>query len=236
MALGRVDAVLLDAFGTLVAMDPPAPRLQAELAARGIELGVDDAAAGFRAEIAYYLEHHGEGRDRESLEALRDRCAEVMRDALGRPDADLGLVREAMLAAIHFVPYPDVPRALRALRERGLRLVVVSNWDCSLGEVLREAGIRDLVDGVVTSAEAGAAKPAAAIFEAALELAGCPPGRVVHVGDSPSRDVAGAAAAGIAAVLLRRGDARLDEEAADARPAARPSAEITSLADLPYVL
>jgi putative hydrolase of the HAD superfamily len=159
-----------------------------------------------------------------------------MREALGRPDAEVGDVREAMLAAIHFVPYPDVPRALRTLRERGLRLIVVSNWDCSLGDVLREAGLHDLVDGVVTSAEAGAPKPAAPIFEAALELAGCPPARAVHVGDSPSKDVAGATAAGIAAVLLRRVGARPDEEPADTRAAARPSAEITSLAELPRVL
>jgi putative hydrolase of the HAD superfamily len=236
MALGRVDAVLLDSFGTLVAMEPPAPRLQAELAARGIEVSVERAADGFRAEIAYYLEHHGEGRDRASLEDLRDRCAAVLRQALGLRDANPAAVREAMLAAIHFRPYPEVPATLRALRERGLRLVVASNWDCSLGEVLREAGIRDLVDGVVTSAEAGAPKPDARVFEAALALAGCPPERAVHVGDSPSKDVAGAGAAGIAAVLLRRRGERPDEVPADLASGARPVAEIASLAELPHVL
>jgi putative hydrolase of the HAD superfamily len=236
MALDRVEAVLLDSFGTLVAMEPPAPRLRAELAARGFEVSVERAAAGFRAEIAYYLEHHGEGRDRESLDELRDRCAAVLREALALHDAEPALVREAMLAAIHFGPYPEVPGALRALRARGLRLVVASNWDCSLGEVLREAGIRDLVDGVVTSAEAGAPKPDARVFREALALAGCAPERAVHVGDSPSKDVAGAAAAGIAAILVRRGGERPDEVAADAGSAARPVAEIASLAELPSVL
>ena len=236
MALGRLDAVLLDSFGTLVAMEPPAPRLQAELAARGVEVGVERAAAAFRAEIAYYLEHHGEGRDRSSLDDLRDRCAAVMADALGRGGTELGVVREAMLAAIRFGPYPEVPAVLRALRERGLRLVVASNWDGSLGEVLREAGIRDLVDGVVTSAEAGAPKPDRRVFAAALRVAGCPPERAVHVGDSPSKDVAGAAAAGMAAILVRRGGARPDEVPADAAGAARPVAEIASLAELPSVI
>lgn len=236
MALGRVDAVLLDAFGTLVALEPPAPRLRAELAARGVDVGTEQAAAGFRAEIAYYLEHHGEGRDPESLAALRDRCAAVLRDALGRPEAEQAAVREAMLAAIRFAPYAEVPGALRALRERGLRLVVASNWDCSLGEVLRGAGIRDLVDGVVTSAEAGAPKPAARIFQAALELARCPAERALHVGDSPSKDVAGATSAGIAAVLLRRGEERPDEEPGDARSGGGAVAEITSLDELRLVL
>ena len=236
MALGRVEAVLLDAFGTLVAMEPPAPRLQAELAARGVDVDVERAGAAFRAEIAYYIEHHGEGRDRDSLDALRDRCATVLRDALGRPDADHGAVREAMLAAIRFGPYPEVPSTLRALRERGLRLVVASNWDCSLGEVLRDAGIRDLVDGVVTSAEAGAPKPEPRVFEAALELAGCPAECALHVGDSPSKDVAGATSAGIAAVLLRRSDERPDEDPADGRSGIRPAAEIASLAELTHLL
>ena len=236
MALDRVEAVLLDSFGTLVAMDPPAPRLQAELAARGIEVTVERAAAGFRAEIAYYLDHHWEGRDRASLDELRDRCAAVLHDALGIPGADPGAVREALLAAIHFVPYPEVPRALRDLRERGMRLVVASNWDCSLGEVLREAGIRDLVDGVVTSAEASAPKPDSRVFEAALVLAGCAPEHAVHVGDSPSKDVAGAAAAGIAPILLRRGGERPDGVDADSGSAARPVAEIASLGELAYVL
>jgi FMN phosphatase YigB (HAD superfamily) len=56
------------------------------------------------------------------------------------------------------------------------------------------------------------------------------------VGDSPAKDVAGAAGAGIAAVLLRRGSARPDEEPADARAEARPVAEIASLAELPHVI
>jgi putative hydrolase of the HAD superfamily len=195
--LGRVEAVLLDSFGTLVAMEPPAPRLAAALG-----VGVEDADRAFRAEIAYYVEHHVEGRDEQSLSALRDRCAGVIRDALG--GGELADVRRAMLDSIRFSAYPDAAPALRELRARGLRLVVASNWDCSLPEVLERAGLASLLDGVVSSAMVGAAKPEPALFEAALEVAGCPPDSALHVGDSLSKDAAGAAAAGIAAVLLDR--------------------------------
>jgi hypothetical protein len=53
-----VTAVLLDALGTLVALDPPAPRLRRLLAEEGYEVSEEQAAAGFAAEISYYLEHH----------------------------------------------------------------------------------------------------------------------------------------------------------------------------------
>jgi putative hydrolase of the HAD superfamily len=236
VALGRVDAVLLDAFGTLVAMEPPAPRLRGELAARGFEVDDDRVAAGFRAEVAYYLEHQLEGRDAESLDDLRDRCATVLREALAVPGLDVATARAAMLAAIRFTPFPDAAPALDELRARGLRMIVASNWDCSLPDVLRGAGLHELVDGVVTSADAGARKPDRRLFETALALARCAPDRAVHVGDSPSGDVAGAARAGIRAVLLRRGGARIDHVPADALAGAAPVAEIETLAELARVL
>jgi putative hydrolase of the HAD superfamily len=83
--------------------------------------------------------------------------------------------------------------------------VVVSNWDASLHERLSETGLSALVDGALASAEVGAAKPARAIFAAALELAGTAPDETWHVGDTLVADVEGARAAGLTAVLIDRG-------------------------------
>jgi putative hydrolase of the HAD superfamily len=227
MALDRMKAVLLDSFGTLVSMEPPGPRLRAALAEVGVAVSEERAAAAFRSEIAYYIAHHVEGRDPPSLDDLRDRCAAVLRDALGEPRLDLAAARAAMLASIRFHAYPDAAPALRELRERGLRLVVASNWDASLPEVLDEAGLAPLVDGVVASAVVGADKPDPALFEAALAIAGCAPEHALHVGDSLEHDVAGALAAGIRPVLIER-DGRRAEAGAVAR--------IESLAELPRVI
>jgi putative hydrolase of the HAD superfamily len=72
----RERAVLLDAMGTLLRLEDPAPRLRAALAARaGVDVGAAAAAAAIRAEIAYYRAHLHLGRDAESLAALRGRCA-----------------------------------------------------------------------------------------------------------------------------------------------------------------
>ena len=199
-----VKAVLLDALGTLVELQPPAPRLQRLLAQAGFEVSEDRAAVGFAAEIAYYLDHHLEGSDRERLERLRDRCAEEMRRALELPGLDHVTARRAMLEALEFRPYPDVLPALGELRERGLTLVVASNWDCSLPDWLEPAGITELVDGVVTSAEVGAPKPHPRVFERALAIAGVASSEALHVGDKVDNDVRGAAAAGVRAILVQR--------------------------------
>lgn len=203
-------AILLDALGTLVELEPPAPRLRSEVWRRfGADLPLAACEQAIGAEISFYRAHLDEGRDRESLAALRRRCASALRDALPadarHAASDLDGLTEALLASLSFRPYDDVRPALSRWRARGLRLVVVSNWDVSLHDVLERVGLAPLLDGVVTSAEAGARKPAPAIFERALGVAGVRPGDAVHVGDSPDEDVAGARAAGIEPVFVRRG-------------------------------
>jgi putative hydrolase of the HAD superfamily len=190
-----VKAVFFDALGTLVRLEPPAPRLAAAL---GIEPGprVDSA---MRAEMSYYRDHAHEARDAEALGALRAECAALLSRELG---AEVGV--DTMMGAIGFRAYDDSAPALARAGELGLRRVCVSNWDYALGEVLDRCGLADLLDGVVTSAAVGARKPDPAIFRAALALAGCEPAEAVHVGDTPAEDVDGARAAGVRAVLIDR--------------------------------
>jgi putative hydrolase of the HAD superfamily len=202
-------AVLLDALGTLLELEPPAPFLRAQLSRRfGVALSDADADRAIAAEIAYYRRHFDEGRDEPSLAGLRRRCAQALRD--GVPDAvrdrlpPAASLVDALLESLRFRSFPEVHAALSAYRDRGLRLVVVSNWDVSLHDRLRELGVTPMLDGVVTSAEAGARKPSPAIFEQALQVAGVAAGAAVHVGDSIDEDVAGARAAGIEPVLVRR--------------------------------
>jgi putative hydrolase of the HAD superfamily len=204
--MARPRVVLLDALGTLLALEPPAPRLVAALAERGVEVSEDVAAAALREEIAYYRAHHHEARDVASLADLRDRCAAVLQRHLPEPVPDL---RAALLASLRFTPFAEVADVLRALRDDGLRLVVVSNWDVSLHEALASTGLARQVDAAISSAEAGAAKPDPTIFARALALAGegFGPDDAVHVGDE-AVDVEGARAAGIRPVLVRRDGTR----------------------------
>jgi putative hydrolase of the HAD superfamily len=238
-------ALLIDGLGTLVSLAPPAPALRGELSTRfGIEVSEPAAARALAAEIAFYRAHMGLGRDSESLAGLRRRCAEVLRGALPPSErlAAVGIeaLTDALLSALHFDPYPDARPALlraRAAGVGGVRIIVVSNWDVSLADVLERIGLAPLVDGVVTSAAVGAAKPAPAIFAHALSLAGVSAEQALHVGDSLEEDVAGAQACGIPAVLLRRDG---DTPPTPASPTPSPMAAgdgmsiIASLAELDW--
>ncbi len=224
-------ALLLDALGTLVQLEPPAPRLRRELARR-LEVQVSEAAAqrAIVAEIAYYRAHLDEGRDQPSLDDLRRRCAEIVAHELTR---DLGRqvpaderMTGALLAALQFTRFADALPALQALRRLGVRMVVVSNWDVSLHSVLQRLGVVQLVDAVLTSAEAGVRKPAPAIFAQGLELAGVSARAARHVGDSVEEDVVGARGAGIDPVLIKR----------DGSGGPPGVATITSLTQLPELL
>jgi putative hydrolase of the HAD superfamily len=228
--------VLLDVFGTLLALESPIPALRALLDERlGVVVSEDQAATALAAEVAFYRAHMHLGRDGESLAELHRRCAEVLRARLpGEPrliSASDEAITAVLVDSLRFRVYPDAPETLARLRAAGLRLVVVSNWDASLEQVLGRVGLRTALDGVVSSAVVGAAKPDRIPFERGLALAGFSAGEAVHVGDSETEDVAGALAAGITPVLLRRGSRppRSDRGGRDA-------ATITSLAELPPLL
>ena len=190
-----IRAVFLDALGTLVELEPPWRHLTGLLDDPPPEPQI---AAAFTAEMTYYRDHHEEGYDAESLADLRRRCAEVLSRELGR-SVDVA----TMMEAIRFRAYPDARPALLELRRRGLYLHCVSNWDCSLPEVLDQLQLGEQLHGVAVSALHGAAKPDPSIFAGPLRSAGCRPEEALHVGDTAA-DVDGAAAAGIAALRIDR--------------------------------
>ena len=129
--------------------------------------------------------------------------------------------------------YPDALPALGALRDRGLAIAVVSNWDERLPSLLDELGLGERVDAVVLSSEIGYEKPDPRIFFTALDRLGAlrksdlDPEEVAHVGDRRKEDVEGAANAGFRAVLLDREGRHEDGEVPE--PA---NAVVRSLTDL----
>ncbi len=221
----RPEAVTFDALGTLVALEPPGPLLRKGLQEHaGVEISPAQAEVALAAEISYYRAHLDEGRDHESLAGLRRRCTETLREAL--PASAHGIEIESLeailLEALRFRAFADAREAIQAVRRLPARVLVVSNWDVSLEDVLLRLRLAPLLDGVITSASAGARKPSEAIFARALELAGVAPERAVHVGDSVEEDVAGARRASIEPILLTR----------DGRPGAPDTRTISSLSEL----
>ena len=136
----------------------------------------------------------------------------MLRDGLARAGADVGARRPADAArraaggaALSRLPGRARTRCARCARA-GHRLVVVSNWDVSLHETLRSTGLAALLDGAISSAEAGVreARPAHLRGARSRSPAASADG-ALHAGDTLEYDVAGARAAGWRAVLVARG-------------------------------
>jgi putative hydrolase of the HAD superfamily len=195
-SLSELDAVTVDAFGTLVELDDPVGRLSTALARRSASRKREQVAAAFAEEVAYYLEHKVLGRDEASLARLRRDCAAVFLRA-AEAELDPAEFAPAFVEALVFRPFAGAVEALGRLRAAGLTLACVSNWDVGLAEQLDRAGVARLFETVVSSAELGAEKPEPAVFLVALERLGVAPARALHVGDSDG-DREGAAAAGLA--------------------------------------
>ncbi|NXD13539.1 HDHD3 protein, partial [Nothocercus nigrocapillus] len=97
---------------------------------------------------------------------------------------------------------PGAEETLSGCRERGFRMGVISNFDRRLEQILSQCNLRHHFEFVVTSEDAGFAKPDKRIFEQALRLAGVRPEQAAHVGDDYVRDYSAARAAGMHSFLL----------------------------------
>lgn len=105
----------------------------------------------------------------------------------------------------YWTVFDDVRPSLQRLRDNDYRNVILSNHVPELGDLVARLGLDDLIDAVLTSAVTGYEKPHRVMFDLAFELYGHPR-KAWMVGDNPAVDIAGAAAAGIPAILVRTPD------------------------------
>lgn len=178
MNAAELDALTIDAYGTLVTMLDPIPALTAALAERNVDRDRDTVEHGFRTEGAHYATHSATGHDEEGLALLQRDCARVF---LGAIDADIDVDEFAPVyaGAMHFEVVPGVVAALERLRSLGLALAVVANWDLSLRRLLEEIALTEYFGAVVHAA----GKPAPDGLLRALRELNVEPARALHVGD-----------------------------------------------------
>jgi beta-phosphoglucomutase-like phosphatase (HAD superfamily) len=117
-------------------------------------------------------------------------------------------VRRAMAIPIDstFQPLPGAVELLACIRELGLRCVIASNtyWrDAqSYWDDFELLGMRQYVDAVVTSVDAGHLKPHPAVFELSVRAAGVPAEQCVMIGNKEANDIEPALAMGMGAILV----------------------------------
>jgi HAD superfamily hydrolase (TIGR01509 family) len=189
MKLADLDAVTLDAYGTLVTLTDPVPELVNVLSERGVERSEQAVLAGFRTEVAHYAPRASDGHDEASLARLQRECAGVFLEAVGA-ELDPDEFAPAYVGALHFEVLPGAFESLERLRSLGLALAVVANWDLSLERMLVEAGLAPYFGIVVHAAR----KPAPDGLLRALGELQVDPARALHIGDDDAdRDAAAAA-------------------------------------------
>ena len=201
----RYDAVFLDVDGTLLWVDLDVEGYVEDLApyAANGSLTVERAKGPVWEGLRRHIEENIEHRTEEDLADFKRRNAEITASELSiRAPTDL--LAEVAERRISFNPYPESEAVLRRLRETGVGMYVISNWDLGLFEVLEDLDWMRYFDGVVVSAVSGVEKPDPRLFEEALEASGVGRDRVVHVGNDPVTDISGAAEAGIDTVLVDR--------------------------------
>lgn len=214
-------AVSFDAAGTLFHPVRPIGDLYAMVAARhGIM--ADPAALQRRFRAAFHGAPPLAFPPLPTVEVRRREKAwwrAVVRDVFAEVDvADFDAYFDALFAffgsAEAWRADPDAAPLLARLRAMGLRILVVSNFDARVRDVLAALGLADAIDAITISSEAGAAKPDRRIFTTALAAAGLDAHEVLHVGDTAREDLPAARGAGLEVVLV--GGPELAAEAPDA--------------------
>lgn len=100
--------------------------------------------------------------------------------------------------------YPTVPALLQQLSGR-FSLGIIANQNAGLEDRLRAFGILPYFKVVISSHEAGIAKPDPAIFEKALAAAHCMPEEACMIGDRLDNDILPAQKIGMHTIWVRQG-------------------------------
>ncbi|MFZ1022857.1 MAG: HAD family hydrolase [Thermoplasmata archaeon] len=205
----NVRAVFLDFGGTLAQPTPkfkrPAsvwtetfPKYNVSLAEAEVEEAIEHVDLELGGRIYSYV-----GRTDEFWH-LYDRA---LMDRLGireRRDEIETAVQEIFDDPSSVQLYPETRDLLTELKAQGYRMGLLSNHHDGLMKVLKYHRIDPFFESVTYSQEVGAEKPAPAMFQRALERAGCAASDVVHVGDSLSADVEGARRSGLVPIWINR--------------------------------
>ena len=198
----RILAVTFDVGGTLIEPWPSVGHVYAEVAANHGIANLSHQELQRRFATAF----HRRARAIHSAEEWAEIVDETFAGLVAEPPSKTFFpdLYERFAQAAAWRIYPDVDPAFAALAGRGLKLGVISNWDDRLRPLLNALGLARRLEAIVVSCEAGASKPAPAIFQKAAEQLHAPPDTILHVGDSFEMDVAGARAAGFKALQIER--------------------------------
>lgn len=201
----KIESVIFDFHSTLVDGGEPDAWVGAALG----RLGRPALPAPEREALAAYLDHLWTHAHTVDPKSERDLSPERHRDVFTRTMALFPGIDDELTAALYdtmtgqWRAFEDALPVIRELKDRGVRVAVLSNVGIDIRDCLAANGLDTLVDQVVLSYEVGVVKPDPAIFAVVLERLGTTGEATLMVGDS-GRDDVGGAALGIRTLILPR--------------------------------
>jgi len=207
---GTVEAVIFDWGGTITPWHTVDLEEQWRVFARQYHMDDPALAAGLAARI-HAAENEGWKRGRRDGHASA-RIEDVLAEAdvvAGDPRGEAGLTAYRAFWEPHTLTDPQVRPLWQGLRDKGVRVGVLSNtiWSRAYHrDILARDGVLDLVDADVYSSETPWVKPAPEIFRAAAAAVGVDPARCVYVGDRSYEDVHGPQSVGMRAIWVPHSD------------------------------
>jgi len=128
-------------------------------------------------------------------------------------------------------PFDGATELLSALRQRGRRLGIVTNGEAAFQRAhIAALGLEPLLDAVLVSEEEGLRKPDPQLFHRAAARLGVEPEACLFVGDNPTADVLGAAAAGMKTLWFRCSQAWPSEAPSNPGPTIEHLTEVLAFA------
>lgn len=197
-----IRAVSFDVGGTLIEPWPSVGHVYARVAGRFGITGIVPEQLNRQFAVAW--------KARREFDYSREAWRELVNHSFAGlwPEPPNAACFDAMYEAFATVEpwrvFDDVRPTLAAVRARGWKLAIVSNWDERLRPLLRKLDLCEYFDAIIISHEAGFTKPAREIFQRAAAALNLPPETILHIGDSRSEDFHGASAAGMKSLLLNR--------------------------------
>lgn len=196
-------SVLFDLDGTLVDQESAAAGAVVEWAAEYGVLGATVAADWARVSDRHYSRY--QRRELTFAEQRRARVREFLAADVSDSEADEMFVGYVRRYEAGWSVFDDAVPALRAVRAAGLRVVVLTNGNREHQQFkLQQLALADEIDELIAGESLPAGKPDPRAFRCALDQLGVSSDEVVMVGDSLEKDVRGAQAVGIEAVLVDR--------------------------------
>jgi putative hydrolase of the HAD superfamily len=210
----KVQLISFDAAGTLIRHSwDPAETLVASARKAGIQTQGEAPKELYRNILRSRESERREAELRGDPAEIRAFWQKTIAEWLDAQGEDPSLSREIYLIArtASLSPqstlwqlYPDVLPTLISLKEKKYKLAVVSNWDSTLLDILKNLQIASFFDVILASLPLGVEKPSPEIFHRALQHAEVSPEEALHIGDSWEDDVIGAQNAGISYLYLDR--------------------------------